>query len=187
VGVGPRGGTCGTYWPQFFETLGLNVQPQFGGAADLGGQLQDGLLDAFAFCAGLPIPNFSEIEAQAPVNIFAFNEDEQQKLLGEFASVSAFEIPGGTYNSAPEPRASVAMWNFGIVHKDMPESLVYEVMKVVLDNNDRMVSIHPAAVETLPEHMDKNSFLWFHPGAIRYFREKGFEIPDAVIPPEAKG
>jgi TRAP transporter TAXI family solute receptor len=187
VGVGPRGGTPGTVWPEIFETLGVNVNLQFGGASDLVGQVKDGLIDAFAFAAGLPIAAFSELEAQAEVNIFSFTPEEQAKIVESFASLSAFEMPAGIYRSTPEPRPSVAMWNFGIVHKDMPESLVYEVMKVVLDNHDRMMQIHGAAAETLPENYDKNNFLWFHPGAIRYFKEKGFELSEDVIPPEYQG
>jgi uncharacterized protein len=186
VGVGPAGGTCGTYFPQFFEALGAPVNPQFGGASDLGGQLRDGLIDAFAFCAGLPIAAFSELEAQGPVAFFAFTEEEQAQLIEQFP-VSAFEIPADTYRTTTEPRHSVAMWNFGIAHKDVPESLVYEVMKVVLDNHDRMMTIHSASEETLPENYVHNHFLPFHPGAIRYFREKGYDIPDELIPPEYTG
>ena len=186
VGVGPAGGTCGTYFPQFFEGLGINVTPQFGGASDLAGQVQDGLIDAFAFCAGLPIAAFSELEAQQSVNIFAFTAEEQATLVEQFP-VSEFEIAADTYRSTTEPRHSVAMWNFGIVHKDMPASLVYEVMKVVLDNHDRMVQIHSAAEETLPENYVHNKFLWFHPGAIQYYKEKGYELSDEVIPPEYEG
>jgi uncharacterized protein len=186
VGVGPAGGTCGTYFPQFFEALGASITPQFGGASDLGGQLKDGLIDAFAFCAGLPIAAFSELEAQGPVTFFAFTEEEQAQLIEQFP-VSAFEIPAETYRTTTEPRYSVAMWNFGIAHKDVPESLVYEVMKVVLDNHDRMMQIHSASEETLPENLVHNNFLWFHPGAIRYYKEKGYDIPEELIPPEYQG
>jgi len=186
VGVGPQGGTCGTYFPRYFEALGVDVTPQYGGASDLAGQLQDGLIDAFAFCAGLPIAAFSELEAQRDVTIFAFTEDEQAQLVEQFP-VSPYTIAADTYNSTSEDRHSVAMWNFGIAHKDLPESFVYEVMKVVLDNHDRMMQIHNAAKETLPENYGHNTFLWFHPGAIRYYEEKGFELDEAVIPPEYEG
>ena len=57
-------------------------------------------------------------------------------------------------------------------------------MKTFLDNNDRMMQIHASAENTLAEHWDKNGFMWFHPGAVRYSREKGFEIPAHLIPPE---
>ncbi len=186
VGVGPRGGTCGTYWPQFFEALGVSVDAQFGGASDLAGQVQDGLIDAFAFCAGLPIAAFSELEAQRTVNIFSFTEEEQATLIDEFP-VSAFEVRAGMYNSTPEPQNSVAMWNFAIAHKDLPASFVKEIMSVVLDNHDRMMQIHGASVETLKENHVHNTFLWFHPGAIQYFQEQGFEIDEALFPPEWQG
>ncbi|MCB1991995.1 MAG: TAXI family TRAP transporter solute-binding subunit [Geminicoccaceae bacterium] len=186
VGNGPRGGTCGTYFPQYFDALGVETNDQFGGASDLAGQVKDGLIDAFAFCAGLPIAAFSELEAQNPVNIFAFTPEEQATLVEQFP-VSAFEIPADTYTSQHEPQHSVAMWNFGIAHKDLPQSFVYEVMKVVLDNNDRMMQIHQAAAETLPENWVHNKFLPFHPGAVQYYKEKGFDIPENLIPAEYEG
>jgi TRAP transporter TAXI family solute receptor len=186
VGNGPRGGTCGTYWPQYFDALGVETNDQFGGASDLAGQVQDGLIDAFAFCAGLPIAAFSELEAQQDVNIFAFTEEEQATLVEQFP-VSAFTIPADTYTSQSEPQHSVAMWNFGIAHKDLPQSFVYEVMKAVLDNHDRMMQIHQAAAETLPENWVHNTFLPFHAGAVQYYQEKGFDVPEHLIPEEFEG
>lgn len=184
VGVGPQGGTPGTYFPRMFEALGISVTPQFGGGADLASQLQDGLIDAFAFGAGLPIAAFSQVEAQVPVNYITFSEEQLKTLLDEMPSLSEFTIPAGTYPSLTEDQKTVAMWNFGIAHKDVPESLVYEIMKVVLDDNARMVSVHQSAEETLPENVDKNAFLPFHPGAVRYFREKGMEVDADLLPPE---
>ena len=186
VANGPRGGTCGTYWPQYYDALGVETDDQFGGASDLAGQVKDGLIDAFAFCAGLPIAAFSELEAQNPVNIFAFTEEEQATLVEQFP-VSAYEIPADTYTTQSEPQHSVAMWNFGIAHKDLPQGFVYEVMKTVLDNNDRMLQIHQAAAETLPENYVHNTFLPFHAGAVQYYQEKGFDIPAELIPEEYEG
>lgn len=184
VGLGPQGGTPGTYFPRMFETLGISVTPQYGGGADLASQLQDGLIDAFAFGAGLPIAAFSQVEAQVPVNFITFTDEERQKLLDEMPSLAEFTIPAGTYPSLEDDQKTVAMWNFGIAHKDVPESLVYEIMKVVLDDNERMVAVHQSAEETLVENVDKNSFLPFHPGAVRYYREKGIELDSEVLPPE---
>jgi len=183
VGVGPRGGTASVYWPRFFEQLGVKVRVQYGGASDLAGQLQDRQIDAFAFAAGIPISAFSQIEAQHAVNIFSFNEAELEAIVANHP-VSAITIPAGTYRSVDEDQVTVAMWNYAIANKDMPESLVYGIMQSVLDNNDRMVSIHRSATETLPENYATNTFMWFHPGAVRYFQEKGFAIDPKLIPPE---
>lgn len=182
VGVGPRGGTPGSYWPRFLADLGVKAKVQYGGASDQAGQLQDGLLDSFAFAAGIPISAFSQVEAQNPATIFAFNDEEVKTLLAKHPSVSEFIIPAGTYKSQTTDLKTVSMWNFAVAHKDMPESLVYEIMKVVLDNNQRMVQIHKSSTETLAKNMIHNKFLPFHPGAVRYFKEKGIDVPAAVTP-----
>ena len=186
VGVGPRGGTASVYWPRFFRDLGVNVRVQYGGASDLVGQLQDGLIDAFAFAAGVPISAFSQVEAQQPVNIFAFNDDELATVIAN-NPVSRVDIPAGTYRTVTEDQATVAMWNFAIASKDLPASLIQEIMRVVLDDNARMVNIHRSATETLPENYVNNTFMWFHPGAVCYLQLKGFEVDERLIPPEMPG
>ena len=178
VGVGPAGGTPGTYWPRFMETLGVSADVRYGGASDLAGQLQDGLLDGFCFAAGLPLSAFSQLEAQVDVTIFALSEDEQATLLDNYPSVAAFTVPGGTYGSQDEDQLTVAMWNFTITNANMPDSLVYAIMDTVLGNHDRMMEIHRAAADTLPENYINNSFLPFHPGAVQWYADNGIEIPE---------
>lgn len=178
VAVGPAGGTPGTYWPRFLEALGIEANVSFSGAADAAGQLQDGLIDAFLFAAGLPIGAFSQLDAEADVVTFGFNDEEHAAVLDAFPEVAAFTIPGGLYSAQTEDHATVAMWNFAVARADMPESLAYEITRLVLDNNERMLQIHAAAAETLPENWVANGFLPFHPGAVRYFEEKGITIPD---------
>lgn len=178
VGVGPAGGTPGTYWPRFFEALGLDVRVQYGGAADQAGQMKDGLIDAFAFAAGVPISAFSQLAAEADAVMFGFTEDERKVILDKFPSVSAFTIPTGTYAGHDYDQETVAMWNFAIAHKDLPETLVYEIVKAVMESPDRMVQVHATAKETLPENVDKNTFLPWHPGAVKWFEENGHTIPD---------
>lgn len=186
VGVGPRGGTAGAYWPRFFEAAGVKINPQYGGASDQAGQVQDGIIDAFAFAAGIPISAFTQIEAQTPVNIFSFDEKQLEEVLKKFPSASRFVVPSDTYRSQNKDQPTISMWNFAVANKDMPESFVYEIMKVVLDNPERMKQVHASAEETLAKHMMENRFMWFHPGAVRYYREKGLQVPEELIPPEMK-
>lgn len=181
VNVGPAGGTPGTYWPRFLETLGVSATVSNAGASDAAGQLKDGLIDAFLFAAGLPIGAFSQLAAEADVVTFGFTDAELATILEAHPEVSAFTIPAGTYTAQTEDQLSVAMWNYAIVRADMPESLAYEITRLVLENNDRMVQIHAAARTTLIENaIPNNGFLPFHPGAIRYLSEQGVEVPESL-------
>lgn len=177
VGVGPAGGTGDMYYPQLFEKLGLDVRTRNGGAADQASQVQDGLLDAFAFAAGIPVSAFSQLEAQVDVNIFSFSEQEMAQFLDDFPELSPATIPASAYSSLDEDESAISLWNFAITHKGMPESLVYEVTKAVMENHERMIQVHGSARETMPENFVHNTFIPWHPGAVRWFEENGYEIP----------
>lgn len=180
IGFGPAGSTSDTYFPRMLETLGVKFDRRNGGWNDLGGQLQDNLLNVIAFAAGVPIPTVSQLEVQTRINIIEFTKEEQDKILANFP-VSAFEIPASTYTTLNQPARSVAMWNFAIANCDLPESFVYEATKVVMSDNARMVGIHRAASETLKENWDKNTFMMWHPGAAKWFNENGAKIPANLI------
>jgi uncharacterized protein len=181
VSVGPAGGTAGTYWPRFLETLGVEAEVSYAGAADAAGQLEDGLIDAFAFAAGLPIPAFGQLAVENDVAMFGFTPEEQEAIVAEHPVV-AYTIPAGLYDGHDTEQPTVSMWNFAVANADMPDSLAYEITRLVLENNDRMRQIHAAAEETVTENWDRNTFLPYHPGAIRYYEEQGIEIPEELRP-----
>lgn len=181
IGFGPAGSTSDTYFPRMMEELGVNFERRNGGWSDLGGQLQDGLLDVIAFAAGVPVPAVSQLEVQTDINIIEFSEEEQAKILQSFP-VSEFAIASDTYSTLEGDARSVSMWNFAIASCDLPASFVKAAVDVVMSDNDRMVSIHKAARSTLPENWDKNQVLKWHPGAAAWFKENaGADIPDDMI------
>jgi TRAP-type uncharacterized transport system substrate-binding protein len=152
------------------ETLGVEFERRNGGWNDLGTQLQDGLLDVIAFAAGVPTPAVSQLEVQTEVNFITFTPEEQATILETFP-VAPFTIASDTYESMTEDAQSVSMWNFAIANCDLPASFVYEVVDVIMSDNERMQGIHRAARSTLPEHWDKNGTLMWHPGAAQWFTE----------------
>ncbi|MBF9041833.1 TAXI family TRAP transporter solute-binding subunit [Rhodobacterales bacterium HKCCE4037] len=181
IGFGPAGSTSDTYFPRMMEELGVNFERRNGGWNDLGGQLQDGLLDVIAFAAGVPVPAVSQLEVQTDVNIIEFTEEEQAQIMEAFP-VSAFDIDADIYTTLEEPARSVSMWNFAIANCDLPDSFVYSVVDIVMSDNERMQTIHGAASSTLPEYWDRNNVLMWHPGAAQWFTENaGAEIPADMI------
>lgn len=180
IGFGPAGSSSDEYFPKMLETLGVKFVRRNGSWDDLGSQLQDGLLDAIGFAAGVPIPTVSQLEVQTKVNIVGFSEAEITTILDAYP-VAEFIIPASTYSSLSEDSRAVSMWNFTVANCDLPESFVYEVTKLTMENNERMQSIHQAAVTSTAEHLDKNTFLPWHPGAARYFTEQGHNLASAPI------
>lgn len=184
VGVGPSGGTPGTFLPRFLELFDIGAEPAFAGIGDLSSQMLDGLLPAVGFAAGLPFAAAVEAEAQRDLTFFGFTEEQVEQIVLEYPYFSPAVIPAGTYKTLTEDLHSVGIWNMAIAHKDLPDSFVYQIVDSVLNEYDRMVQVHSASVETLPENIRYNTFMWMHPGAIRWFEEQGIELPEDVYPPE---
>jgi len=182
VGVGPRAGTPGTYFPLMFDALGMKVTIRNGGASDMASQLGDGLLDVFAFAAGIPIAAYSEIEAQRPVRFIRFTDAELKTLKEKIPELSDSVIPKGTYKSLTEDHPTLGVYNFAIAHKDLPDDVAYNIVKAILENNPAMKQGHAAASETVAANADKNTFLPFHPGAIKYYKEKGIALNPKTMP-----
>jgi TRAP transporter TAXI family solute receptor len=95
-------------------------------------------------------------------------------------------VPAGTYPGQDEDIRTAAQPNFLAVRADVEDDVVYEVTKVIFDNLSFLYSVHKAtrvmtldnAVEGLPVPL--------HPGAVRFYRERGIPIPDHLLPPEEK-
>jgi TRAP-type uncharacterized transport system substrate-binding protein len=105
IGFGPAGSTSDTYFPRMMEELGVNFERRNGGWSDLGGQLQDGLLDVIAFAAGVPVPAVSQLEVQTDINIIEFTEDEQAKPSWKPSRFPSSQIAADTYTTLTATRA----------------------------------------------------------------------------------
>lgn len=186
VGIGPATATGAKYFPMWFLDAGLRVSTRTGAYRNLAGDLLAGRVDAITFAGGVPNPTITELETTQSINIFTFSDSERARLLERNPFLSPFTVTAGTYRSLTEPQTTVAMWNFAIANKSLPEELAYRIVQSVLENNAVLREVHPAAQETLPANIVNNRFLWFHPGAVRYYRSIGLTVPEELLPPEIK-
>jgi TRAP transporter TAXI family solute receptor len=182
VGTGPKAGTPGTYFPLIFDALDMKVMARNGQSADMGVQMGDGVVDAFCFGAGLPIPIFSELDASQQINFFTWTDDEIARIRKALPEFSESKIPKGLYKQQPEDQKTVGLFNFAIANKDMGDDVAYLITKTILENNSAMVRGHPAAKETIAANATRNSFLPFHPGAVRYYKDKGIKLDPGALP-----
>jgi len=182
VGAGPKAGTAGTYFPLIFEALGMKADIRYGQGGELGNQLDDGIVDAFCFGAGTPIPIFSQLDAEKDVAFFTWTDPDIAAIRGKIAEFSGSTIAKRTYRQQTADQKTIGLYNFAIAHKDMPDDMAYAVTKVVLENSARLAKGHPAARETIAANAVRNSFLPFHPGAVRYYKEKGVKLDPATLP-----
>jgi uncharacterized protein len=186
IGIGPASATGAQYFPTWFRQMGLRFATRSGQYMNMAGELIAGRVDAVTFASGLPNPTILDLGSTQAINVFSFNADDLKQILATNPFLSPYTIKQGGYRSMTTPLETLAMWNFAIANRAMPDSLAYEIVRAVLSNNKRLTEIHASAIETVADNVQADRFLWLHPGAIRYYRSIGMTVPDKLVPPEAQ-
>jgi TRAP transporter TAXI family solute receptor len=178
IGLGPKGGGSGTYMPRVFNTLGIEATPRYGSFEDNMKQVASGELDGVVGFAGIPMAGLAELDAQLPLDYLQPSPDQIALVRKEFPEISPSLIPAGTYPSLTTDYHTIGIYQFVVGNEDLPDDLVYKIVKAVFEHHQDLVDAHPAAKETVPANVDRDTFLPFHPGALRYYHEIGVKMPD---------
>jgi TRAP transporter TAXI family solute receptor len=173
IGIGPRGGTSATYFPEFFNTLKVAATFVFGEWSDLAAQMNARTIDVLAVGAGVPFPSFIELEAKNRVRYVTLTREDIAALRLAMPELSPSRVPAGTYPSLLRDYQTLGLYNFAVAHADLPADLVYNIVRVVFDKHEEMMEVHASAAATVPANMERNTFLPLHPGAIRFYRQIG--------------
>jgi len=160
------------------DNLATHVHQDYPEAAQA---LKEGKLDAFAWDATLPGKAIVDLAATPGIRIRLLNTgDAVPKMVtkyGPFYYVGP--IPKGTYPGVNEDVSAAVGKTLFVAHERMAESLAYEITKAVLEHTPDLTAALAAAKEISPTNAALGSSIPFHPGALRYYKEKGIAVPPA--------
>jgi uncharacterized protein len=182
VSVGPKAATGGVYTPAILKLLGISAEINYGAWEVMASDLISGRNDAFTTLTGSPMPAIVETEAKEPITFLYFSSEQIDAIRKAMPEFSASKIAAGTYRTLDRDYPTVGVYNFAVARADLPDDLVYQVVKAVFENQPQLVKATPTASETTLQNVAKDTFLPFHPGAIRYYREVGINIPGSLVP-----
>ena len=172
VGIGPQGGTTGIYMPEFFKVLKIDPTALTGSWSDLAASLEGGALDVLAVGAGVPFPEFANLERRNKVRYLPLAGSQVVALRLAIPELGASVVPAGTYPSLTRHYQTVGLYNFAVAHRTLPDDLVYAIAEAVFANHDEMMQAHHAAADTVPANFTRNTILPFHNGAARWYHKK---------------
>lgn len=176
VGVGPQGGPAALYLSGLAGALGLELTPVYGQPAELVDSLLAGRIDALWQGAPSPIPALAVVATRASATVCGLSSEEQDVMLQRFPFLSRATVAGGTYPGQSATFGSVGAWNFVLAHKALPDERAYRVTRIALDAREPRTQIDPSAGGTVAANASRNTFLPFHPGALRYYRGRGIDV-----------
>ncbi|MFH0785643.1 MAG: TAXI family TRAP transporter solute-binding subunit [Pseudomonadota bacterium] len=153
------------------------------GAKESDESLTNGTLDAYFWAGGLPTGSIVELSntlkrqgnklVLIPLDA---SDPGVAAYLKEFAGLAEVLPIGKEVYGTETDTPSLAFWNMFVCPDSTPEELAYQTTKAVFENIDTLHSSVKAAKDTSLENTAKfigSSAIPFHPGAIRYFKEKG--------------
>jgi TRAP transporter TAXI family solute receptor len=138
--------------------------------------LKDGKIDAFFWSGGLPTASLLDLASTIGITAKLLGNDESlPKLQEQFTPGLYFRlvIPKGTYPGVNYDSGSVGVANALVVKDTMSDELAYELTKVLFDRQPDLAAIHPEAKKLRLDTAVVGSPAPFHPGAIRYYQERG--------------
>jgi uncharacterized protein len=182
IGIGARAGSSADYIPAIVKALGISAEMRYGSIENVANELIAGHVDALARLTGAPVQAIQEVEAKEPITFVSLSPEQIEAIRKAMPEFSPSKVTAGTYRLLEKDYVTIGMFNFAIGRADLPDDLVYQLVKAVFENEPRLLKATPAASETLPQNADKNTFMPFHPGAVRYYREIGIKIPDELAP-----
>ena len=140
----------------------------FGESVDL---MKNRQLDVTLQSAGLGVASIRDLAASVDIVIVAIPPDVVAKIGDPAYQPGA--IPANTYNGQTADVPAVFINNFLVTHEGMKEDAVYQMTKALFENIETLVAAHNAAKAIKLETAAAGMPVPLHPGAEKFYREKG--------------
>lgn len=162
------------------EKINLAYQG-YGPSAD---SLQNGNIDGMNIPAGVPAAAVTRAYANMGDEIITldFTPEQVARVNSDFELWTPYTIPAGTYPQQDKDINTIAQPNILAVRADVPENDVYEITRTVYENLPFLNNIHPATKAMALEKAIAGLPMPLHPGAARFYKEQGLEIPQRLMP-----
>ncbi|MDS1137077.1 TAXI family TRAP transporter solute-binding subunit [Nitratireductor indicus] len=150
-----------------YDDLGQTEYLPFGESVEL---IKNRQLDATLQSAGLGVASIKDLALSLPVTVVSVPASVAEKLGAPFLAAT---IPAGTYEGQTEDVPTLAITNILVTHSDVSDETAYQMTKQLFENMPDMVAAHAAAKAISLENGAKGLPIPLHPGAERYYKEKG--------------
>lgn len=137
--------------------------------------LCDNKIDAMVYTVGHPAGSIKEATTSCDSVLVEVAGSAVGKLVGDNDYYRWATVPGGMYRGNPDDTKTFGVGATFVTSADVPEKVVYEVVRAVFDNFDSFRKLHPAFANLKEAEMIKDGLSApLHPGAAKYYKERGW-------------
>ena len=167
--------------------LGLDMEKSYElvhmGYGPSGEALQNGTVEGISTPAGVPVGAVTKTFAamNGKVALLDFTDAQMKEANGGLDLWTRYVIPAGTYPGQDKDVKTIAQPNFLAVRADADEEAVYKITKTIYENLPFLQSIHKATKAMSLDKATNGLPMPLHPGAARYYKEAGLDIPASLM------
>jgi TRAP transporter TAXI family solute receptor len=183
VSTGSPGGATEVMALRVIEAAGLDPDKDMErvrlGASESVSAMKDNKIVAFFWVGGLPTAAVTDLAATPNVTIKLIDHaDLVEKMNAKYGNLYAKATIGkSVYPGMAADNATTSVWNVLVANESMPEQMAYDITKTVFEKQADLVAVHKEAANIKLENQSiANAGIPFHPGALKYFSEKGIKV-----------
>ena len=180
VSTGSPGGATEVMAFRVIEAAGLDKDKDMKrerlGAAESVNAIKDRKIDAFFWVGGIPTAAVTDLAATPGMKMKLIDHaDTVEKMNAKYGKLyTASTIKAGAYPGQDKDNAIAEVWNLIVTGDKMSNDDAYAIVKTLVEKKADIVAVHKEAESfSLDNQVQERSPVPFHPGALKYFKEKG--------------
>ncbi len=149
------------------------------GVAESVNAVKDGKIDAFFWVGGLPTAGVTDLANTPGTKIkLVDHADAVAAMNKKYGNLYVEDvIPKDMYRGMDADNKQATVMNILVSHENMDDKTAYNIVKTIFDKRDDLIAVHKEAMNfKLENQKTAASPIPFHPGALKYFAEKGVKL-----------
>ena len=149
------------------------------GVAESVNAVKDKKIDAFFWVGGLPTAAVTDLAATPNTKIKMVDHADLVPIMNKKYGNLYVEdvIPRATYPGMAQDNKQATVMNILVAHEKLSNDAAYNIVKTIFDKRDELINVHKEAANFKLENQKTSaSPIPFHPGAVKYFSEKGVKL-----------
>lgn len=149
------------------------------GVAESVNAVKDGKIDAFFWVGGLPTAAVTDLANTPGTKLKMIDHSEAVAAMNKKYGNLYVEdtIPKDVYRGMDSDNKQATVMNILVAHQSMDDKTAYNIVKTIFDKRDELIAVHKEAVNFKLENQKASATpIPFHPGAVKYFAEKGIKL-----------
>jgi TRAP transporter TAXI family solute receptor len=149
------------------------------GVAESVNAIKDKKIDAFFWVGGLPTAGVTDLAATPGTKIKLIDHSDLVPAMNKKYGNLYVEdiIPKATYSGMAADNKQATVMNILVANANLSDQAAYNIVKTIFDKREDLIAVHKEAANfKLENQKAAASPIPWHPGAVKYFSEKGVKL-----------